>query len=114
MTASPVLTDVSQAAPQVHLEPLLLRAAAAAAVFGVSERHWRRLQRIGRCPEPLDLSGVKTWPVSLLREWCAAGCPTRDQFNKKAAQPVELVRRQQLETPNGSTTKRPRYANAAQ
>ena len=113
MTAPPVLTDTSQAAPPVQLTPLMLRAAAAAAVCGCSVKHWRRLCSTGRAPSPLDLNGVSVWPCRVLHKWVDVGCPPRDQFNQeKAARPGRPARQQQIETSNDSHENHSRYAIA--
>lgn len=77
--------DDTQAATRVVLSPLLLRAPEAAAVCGCSERHWRRLCSTGRCPESVDLGGVRVWSVRVLSEWRDAGCPSRCSVNGNVA-----------------------------
>src|SRR5262249_10106582 len=56
---------------------LLVRAAAAAQLGGVSRATWHRLRAADRTPAPLRLGGAVLWRAAELAEWCAAGCPDR-------------------------------------
>ena len=59
------------------LGPLLVRAAEAARLCGLSRATWHRLSAAGRVPAPLRLGGAVLWRAAELAEWCAAGCPDR-------------------------------------
>jgi predicted DNA-binding transcriptional regulator AlpA len=60
------------------LQPLLLAAPQAAALCGVSEATWHRMNASGRCPAPLRLSrGCVRWRAEELRAWIQAGAPRR-------------------------------------
>lgn len=51
-------------------ERLLLSAAEAAKVCGVSERYWWSLHSSGRCPRPIRLGGAYAGDLTN----CGAGC----------------------------------------
>jgi predicted DNA-binding transcriptional regulator AlpA len=81
-TASPAATahdtDIPSREPSASaLVPLLVRAAAAARLCGVSRATWHRLAAAGRTPAPLRLGGSVLWRVEELTAWCHAGCPDR-------------------------------------
>jgi predicted DNA-binding transcriptional regulator AlpA len=57
------------------VEPLLLAAAEAARLCGVSEASWYRLKAAGKLPAPVKLGGRVLWRREELCRWCAAGCP---------------------------------------
>jgi len=62
-------------------EPLLGGAAAAARLCGVSEATWYRMAAAGRTPAPIRLSrGCVRWRLNELRDWIAAGCPNRREW----------------------------------
>jgi predicted DNA-binding transcriptional regulator AlpA len=64
--------------PAPIVEPLLLAAASAARLCGVSPATWHRMNAGGRCPAPVRLSrGCVRWRAEELRDWIAAGCPDR-------------------------------------
>jgi predicted DNA-binding transcriptional regulator AlpA len=64
-------------APPVPIEPLLVGAETAGEICGRSKASWWRDSAAGRVPAPIKLSGRTLWRVAELREWVAAGCPTR-------------------------------------
>jgi predicted DNA-binding transcriptional regulator AlpA len=60
------------------VEPLLLTAAQAAELCGLSLATWYRMASAGRCPAPVRLSrGCVRWRAEELRDWINAGCPDR-------------------------------------
>jgi predicted DNA-binding transcriptional regulator AlpA len=66
------------------VEPLLLSARQAAALCAVSLASWHRMNAAGRCPAPLRLSpGCVRWRAEELRDWIAAGCPARAQWQAR-------------------------------
>jgi len=62
------------------IEPLLIDAAGVARMLGVSRRHVHALESSGRIPSPVRLSRSVRWRVAEIREFVAAGCPSRDKF----------------------------------
>jgi predicted DNA-binding transcriptional regulator AlpA len=74
------------ASPAVAVEPLLLAAAEAARLCGVSPASWYRLVSAGRCPAPVRLSrGCVRWRAEELRDWIAAFCPSRREWEVRRA-----------------------------
>ena len=68
-------------APTTIPEPLLLDAAACAALCGVSRATWFAWQASGFCPAATLRRGrVVRWSDDEIRRWCAAGCPARDRW----------------------------------
>jgi predicted DNA-binding transcriptional regulator AlpA len=67
--------------PTDGLDALLLDAEAAAAALGVSRSQFFRLHSAGKIPLPVRLgTRCPRWRADELRAWCAAGCPTRAQW----------------------------------
>ena len=64
------------------IEPLLLRAEAAAALCGLPVSTWYQLQSAGKIPPSLRLGKARLWRLSVLRQWCELNCPPLDQFNE--------------------------------
>jgi predicted DNA-binding transcriptional regulator AlpA len=60
--------------------PLLVPAADAGALSGVSRSSWWALHSSGRCPMPVRLGRKVLWRVDELRAWVAAGCPPRTKW----------------------------------
>jgi predicted DNA-binding transcriptional regulator AlpA len=60
--------------------PLLVPARLAANMCGKSLRTWRAWDAAGRIPRPIRIGRSTLWGLEELREWVAAGCPTRDQW----------------------------------
>ena len=72
--------------PTPAVEPLLLPADRAAALCGVSPATWYRMASAGRCPAPVRLSrGCVRWRAEELRDWIAAGCPSRREWEARRA-----------------------------
>jgi predicted DNA-binding transcriptional regulator AlpA len=82
VTASPGQSAADRAAPPAAgIQPLLLAAPQAAALCGVSEATWHRMNAAGRCPAPLRLSrGCVRWRAEELRAWVQAGTPRRKEW----------------------------------
>lgn len=58
-------------------EPLLISADHLARLLGISTRSiWRRLS-VGELVEPVRIGGSVRWRVDEVKEWIAAGCPSR-------------------------------------
>jgi len=65
---------------EAGLGPLLLTAKQAAAICGRSLRTWRSWDSGGRIPRPVRIGRATLWRVSELKEWVAAGCPRRAEW----------------------------------
>lgn len=62
---------------------MLLDAAAAARLCGVSRATWFCWDSRGRIPRPLRLSErIPRWRVEELRAWLAAGAPPRERWEE--------------------------------
>jgi predicted DNA-binding transcriptional regulator AlpA len=59
---------------------LLVDAAVAAQMCGKSERSWRTWDALGLIPEPVRIGRSVLWRAEELREWVAAGCPSRQEW----------------------------------
>jgi excisionase family DNA binding protein len=70
--------SVKEANPQ--FAPLLLPAAEAAKLLSISERHFYKLHSSGRVPRPIRFGRAVRWRADELREWVAAGAPSRAQW----------------------------------
>jgi len=62
------------------LDPIAVSGADAAKLFGVSVRHWRRMDEAEQVPAACRLGQSKRWGVAELRDWVAAGCPARAKW----------------------------------
>ena len=82
------MTTTATARPLVVTEALMVRSTTAAAMIGVSPRHWRRLDSAGRLPESVRLGKCKLYRVRDLVLWCERGCPDRQQLERLMA-PIE-------------------------
>lgn len=60
---------------------LAIDAQAAGALFGLSERAWRRLDVTGQVPAPVHIGRNVRWRLSELARWARRGCPDRDTWN---------------------------------
>ena len=56
----------------VVVEPLL--------VCGISGRSWQRMHAAGETPGPVRCGSRRRWRLDELREWAAAGCPSRERW----------------------------------
>ncbi len=65
------------------LGPLLLTAKQAAAICGKSLRTWRTWDAAGWIPRPVRIGRSTLWRADELREWVAAGCPRRDEWEAR-------------------------------
>jgi predicted DNA-binding transcriptional regulator AlpA len=70
--------DPVEAPPAAPEPALLLPAAQAARLCGVSPATWHRMVAAGRAPAPVRLSpGCVRWRRAELLGWTEAGCPDR-------------------------------------
>jgi predicted DNA-binding transcriptional regulator AlpA len=66
--------------------PILLDAASAARVLSVSRSQFWRLHSAGKIPLPVRLSArCPRWSHTELERFVAAGCPTRDEWERMKA-----------------------------
>jgi predicted DNA-binding transcriptional regulator AlpA len=80
MTCSELSHKGATAKPAAAVEPEQGPAALAALIAGVGESTWWRLHSAGKVPRPNKLGGKTLWRVPELREWIAAGCPSRKEW----------------------------------
>jgi len=66
--------------PPPSSEPLLLRAAEAAAPCSVSVRTWRAWDIAGRIPQPMRIGRTTLWRREEIAAWPTAGCPDRQTW----------------------------------
>jgi excisionase family DNA binding protein len=59
---------------------LLLSAPEVAELLGVSKRHVAALNSSGRLPRPIRLGRAVRWHADEMREWLAAGAPSRERW----------------------------------
>jgi predicted DNA-binding transcriptional regulator AlpA len=64
-------------------EVLLLKAAEAAAVLGMSRGKFLQLDNQGAVPEPVRFGKAVRWPRSELGAWVNAGCPARAAWKSR-------------------------------
>jgi len=62
---------------------LLLTAKLAAAACGKSLRTWRSWDAAGWIPRPVRIGRSVLWRADELREWIAAGCPRRGEWEAR-------------------------------
>ena len=60
--------------------PLTVSAKDLAPRLGISLRHCRRLDRMGRLPRPVRLGKSVRWSLDEVMEWISAGCPDRQRW----------------------------------
>jgi predicted DNA-binding transcriptional regulator AlpA len=63
--------------------PLLLTARQAASMCGKSLRTWRTWDAAGWIPRPVRIGRSTLWRADELREWVAAGCPRREEWEAR-------------------------------
>jgi predicted DNA-binding transcriptional regulator AlpA len=63
-----------------NIEPVLLSAAVAAKMLGVSRSFFYGLHAAGKVPLPIHLGRRTLWRRAELVDWTAAGCPTRERW----------------------------------
>jgi len=63
--------------------PLLLTARQAAAKCGKALRTWRSWDSAGWIPRPVRIGRSTLWRADELREWVAAGCPRREEWEQR-------------------------------
>jgi len=68
------------AAPRATETALLLDAAGAAAVLGLSRSAFYQLDVSGLVPGPVRLGTIRRWSRDELRRWVEEGCPPRTKW----------------------------------
>ncbi len=63
--------------------PLLVTARQAAALCGKSLRTWRTWDAAGWIPRPVRIGRSTLWRADELRQWVAAGCPRRAEWEAR-------------------------------
>ena len=63
--------------------PLLVSARTAAPMCGKSLRTWRSWDAGGLIPRPVRIARSTLWRVDELRDWVAAGCPRREEWEAR-------------------------------
>ena len=63
--------------------PLLVTAKAAAAMCSKSLRTWRSWDAAGWIPQPVRVGRSVLWRTDELRDWIAAGCPRREEWEAR-------------------------------
>jgi predicted DNA-binding transcriptional regulator AlpA len=66
------------------LGPLLLTAKQAAVLCAKSLRTWRTWDSAGWIPRPVRIGRSTMWRLDELREWAAAGCPRRNDWEARS------------------------------
>uniref|UniRef100_A0A7C2P5A6 DNA-binding protein n=1 Tax=Schlesneria paludicola TaxID=360056 RepID=A0A7C2P5A6_9PLAN len=61
-------------------EPLLVSATVASSMCGKSLRTWRAWDSAGLIPRPIRIGRSTLWRTEELKEWVAAGCPRRAEW----------------------------------
>ena len=82
--SSRVSKRTSSLDPQLAQEAdtlLLVSAMRAAAICGKSLRTWRAWDAAGWIPRPVRIGRSTLWSMQELREWIAAGCPKRHEWD---------------------------------
>ena len=51
--------------------------------LGVSLRHIRRMDAMGKLPQPVRIGNSVRWVLSEIQEWLASGCPDRRLWQAK-------------------------------
>jgi len=76
---------IGQPEPDVEQgqNPLLLSARQAALMCGKSLRTWRTWDAAGWIPRPVRIGRSTLWRVDELRDWVAAGCPRRTEWEAR-------------------------------
>lgn len=67
-------------------DPLVVDAATLAAMLDIGERTLWRLLSAGRLPGPVTIGAkMRRWRLDEIREWTAAGCPSRSEWDAARA-----------------------------
>lgn len=72
--------NAPKTSPRDPTEPLVLTARDVALLLSISPRHVATLNSTGRLPRPIRFGRSVRWSAEELREWLAAGAPSRDRW----------------------------------
>lgn len=75
--------ELSEGRTEMAIGPLLLSARQAAIMCGKSLRTWRTWDAAGWIPRPVRIGRSTLWRADELREWVAAGCPRRPEWEAR-------------------------------
>jgi predicted DNA-binding transcriptional regulator AlpA len=75
--------DLSESPADHSSARLLLSARQAATICGKSLRTWRTWHSAGWIPRPVRIGRSTLWRADELREWVAAGCPRRAEWEAR-------------------------------
>ena len=68
--------------PAAATAAMLVSGAEAAALCGIARSTWLKLHAQGKTPLPVKLGRRTLWARTGLAAWIAAGCPSRDRWQK--------------------------------
>lgn len=74
------LPNQASSSDEATPDALLLTAKQAASMCGKSLRTWRTWDAAGWIPRPVRIGRSTLWRADELREWVAAGCPRRAEW----------------------------------
>jgi predicted DNA-binding transcriptional regulator AlpA len=74
----PAARPAKEPKPSLIVLPVLVSAASAASMVGISPRWWAELVRTGQAPEPVRLGRRSLWSRAALEQWAAGGCQPRN------------------------------------
>ena len=77
------LPEEVRADEQTCPKTLLVSAKQAAELCGKSLRTWRSWDAGGLIPQPVRIGRSTLWRADELREWVAAGCPRREEWETR-------------------------------
>lgn len=86
MRSSPTIDGLEQIedGSSADSSPLLLSARQSAKLCGRSLRTWRTWDALGLIPKPVRIGRNTLWRADELREWIAAGCPRRTEWEARS------------------------------
>jgi predicted DNA-binding transcriptional regulator AlpA len=77
------LPNQSSSTDEATQDTLLVTAKQAASMCGKSLRTWRTWDAAGWIPRPVRIGRSTLWRADELREWVAAGCPRRAEWEAR-------------------------------
>jgi len=82
----PLIQDGAEGPDESHVAgsgQFMVTAKHAAAMCGKSLRTWRTWDAIGLIPRPVRIGRSTLWRLDELRQWVAAGCPRRAEWEAR-------------------------------
>jgi len=84
-SSTPTITPKSDSVGDIAISSqLLIPARQAAALCGKSLRTWRTWDAAGWIPRPVRIGRSTLWRTDELRNWVAAGCPRRTEWEARS------------------------------